>query len=266
MKIKQYIVTYDNNERLNQCITSMGKFSHEVFIIDNYGNAHVNNLEAYPNINILRNTLRPTFSTGHLAKDWNAALVLGFKNLTSPDADIVILNQNDAMFQPNYINELINLHNRFDFIQLGSGDEVMSFTPNAVKQIGLFDERFCNIGFQEADYCLPARILLSERSTINDVEHDRVLNPIDSVFNIIQHVICGHYRQDDSTMESAKYHTTSAVVFFQKWHNLPLDRNWSKFPEEFSFNKLVPVHSYISYPYFEKNIETLNRQRFVHNL
>lgn len=266
MKIKQYIVTYNNNERLNQCIESMGSFSHQVFIIDNYGNATVNNLESYPNVTILTNTLRPTFSTGHLAKDWNAALVLGFKDLNSPDADMVILNQNDAMFQPNYINELINLHERFDFVQLGSGDEVMSFTPNAIKQIGLFDERFCNIGFQEADYFLRARILLADKSTINDEEHDRTCNPIEWVNDIIQNVLCGHYREDDSTMKSAQYHTTSAKVFFQKWHNFALDRNWSKFPQDFPFNDLVPAYSYISYPYFEKNIKTLNQQRFVHNL
>lgn len=264
MKIKQYIVTYNNNELLNRCIDSMGDFSHEVFVIDNYGDAVVNS--SHNTLQILRNTLRPTFSTGHLAKDWNAGLVLGFKNLNEPDADIVILNQNDVVFKPNYISSLIELHTRFDFIQLGSGDEVLSFTPTAVKNIGLFDERFSNIGFQEADYFLRARILMPDKITINDEAHDRIWNPIDFVYDIIQNVDCGHNREESSTIASAKYHTTSAVAFLQKWQNLPVDRNWSKLPQGFPFNQLVPVYSHIMYPYFEKDIETLDRQRFLHHL
>jgi hypothetical protein len=264
MKIKQYIVTYNNNERLNACIKSMGNFSHEVYIVDNYGNAQLDNAEFYPTVTILRNVLRPSFSTGHLAKDWNAALVLGFQNLKEPDADIVILNQNDTLFQPNYVQELIQLHTLFDFVQLGAGDEVLSFTPNAVRQIGLFDERFSNIGFQEADYLLRAIILLPTRSTINDEIHDRLCNPIEWVNDIIQNVECGHNREEESTMASAQYHTTSAAAFFDKWHGLAVDRNWSKIPPEFSFTQLRPKVSYIMYPYFEKDIETLTQQNFLH--
>ena len=264
MRIKQYIVTYNNNNLLNRCIQSMGDFSHDVFIIDNYGNAVID--IPSKTLKILPNTLRPNFSTGHLAKDWNAALVLGFKDLKNPDADIVILNQNDAVFKPEYISNLVELHNVFDFVQLGSGDEVLSFTPNAVKKIGLFDERFSNIGFQEADYFLRARILMPDSITINDETHDRVWNPIDFVNDIIENIECGHNREEASTMASAKYHTTSAVAFFHKWQNLPVDRNWSKLPQGFRFDQLVPLYSHIMYPYFEKDIETLNKQRFLHSL
>jgi hypothetical protein len=45
-------------------------------------------------------------------------------------------------------------------------------TSNAVKQVGLFDERFCNIGLQEADYFLRCLLYNKDRSSLNDIEHD----------------------------------------------------------------------------------------------
>jgi hypothetical protein len=270
MKIKQYIVTYNNNVLLERCLRSMKAATHEITIIDNFGNCDVDTFGL--NVTIIKNSLRPPFSTGHLARDWNAGLILGFKNLTAPDADIVILNQNDVIFKDDYVNKLIKLHERYDFIQMGSGDEMMSFTPMAVKRIGLFDERFCNIGFQEADYLLRARIYHPERSTITDTIHDRIHNPLPKFESVIEEVECGHVRGEESTNKSAHYHITSQSVFYFKWKTEPvfeLDRNWSKSnwgkrPVGFDFNTLRPTTSHIFYPYFEKHIETLEEQNFVH--
>lgn len=263
MKIKQYIVTYNNNKLLNKCLESMSGVTHEIFIIDNFGNCEIENFNL--NVTIIKNELRPKFSTGHLSKDWNAGLVNGFQNLNNPDADIVILNQNDTIFKKNYIDKLIELHNKFDFIQMGSGDEMMSFTPNAVKQVGLFDERFCNIGFQEADYFLRCLLYNKDRSSINDIQHDRIINSLDMDDIVLENTICGHNREDIHTMNSAKYHINSHVMFNFKWNNLPLDRNWSKIPTNYNLSIIKPVLSNIMYPYFEKDILTLVNQNFIHN-
>jgi len=270
MKIKQYIVTYNNNVLLERCLRSMQGAMHEIVIIDNYGNCDVDTMGL--NITIVKNSLRPPFSTGHLARDWNSGLILGFKNLTAPDADVIILNQNDVIFKPDYVQRLVKLHERYDFIQMGAGDEMMSFTPAAVKRIGLFDERFCNIGFQEADYFLRARIYHPTRSTINDGIHDRIFNPISDFELAIENTECGHVRGEESTNKSAYYHITSQSVFYFKWKTNPifeLDRNWSapkwgSKPFDFDFNKLRPTTSHIFYPYFEKHIETLVEQNFIH--
>lgn len=263
MKIKQYVVTYNNNEMLDRCLKSMSGVNHEIVIIDNFGNCEIQDYDL--NVKIIKNELRPQFSTGHLSKDWNAGLVNGFKDLNNPDCDIVILNQNDVIFKPNYINNLITLHNRFDFIQMGSGDEMMSFTSNAVKKVGLFDERFCNIGFQEADYFLRCLIYNHERSSINDLQHDRFINNIQDNEIVIENVICGHDREEESTLLSSEFHPNSHIMFNFKWSNLPLDRNWSKIPEDFNFLELKPSISHIMYPYFEKDISTLKEQNFICN-
>ncbi len=264
MRIKQYIVTYNNNDVLQKCLHSMKGVTHEITIIDNFGNCEIPELDY--EVKVIHNALRPTFSTGHLAKDWNAGLVLGFEDLQNPKADIVILNQNDVVFKPNYIERLMKLHERFDFIQMGSGDEMMSFTPNAVKRIGLFDERFCNIGFQEADYFLRAWIHHPTKSTITDINHDRYLNKLSADEFVIENVECGHIRGEESAISSAVYHKHSSSVFFTKWNKLPLDRNWSRVRADFPIHRVKPISSYISYPYFEKHIETLTEQNFIYTL
>ena len=162
MKIKQYIVTYNNSLQINNCLDSIfSKLSKEelsileIYIINNHSNLEINK-EYLDNITILNNNLRPDFSTGHLARNWNQAIINGFQNLNNPDCDIVITNQDDTIFKENYINQIIELHKNFDLIQFGWGDNFISYTPNAIKRIGLWDERFCNIGYQEADYLLRA--------------------------------------------------------------------------------------------------------------
>lgn len=271
MKIKQYIVTYNNNILLERCLRSMQGVTHEITIIDNFGNCEVDTYNL--DVTIIKNSLRPSFSTGHLARDWNAGLILGFRSLVDPDADIVILNQNDVIFKQNYVSKLIRLHERYDFIQMGAGDEMTSFTPNAVRQIGLFDERFCNIGLQDADYLLRAKIYHPSRSTINDSIHGRIHNPLPEFSSVIEHTECGHNREEESTMMSAKYHIMSHSVFYYKWKTSPvfeLDRNWNKpnwgiRSNNFEFSKLRPTTSHIFYPYFEKNINTLREQNFIYN-
>ena len=62
----------------------------------------------------------------------------------------------------------LELHKKYSFIQFGRGCGFMSFKPEAIKKIGLWDERFCNIGFHEADYFLRAFLFNNESTTLND--------------------------------------------------------------------------------------------------
>jgi hypothetical protein len=262
MKVKQYIVTYNNSLQINNCLESI--FSAlsieeldmlDLYIINNHTNFIINK-KFEGKVKILHNSLRPNFSTGHLSRNWNQAIINGFQNLNNPDCDFVIANQDDVLFKSNYVSKLIEHHKRFNFIQLGDGDSFMSFTPNAIKRIGLFDERFCNIGYQEADYFLRALIYHPNWISINDEQHLRKHNPIEEN-NIIYSLESGYHRREPSHMESMKFHNITYKLFKAKWGVEP--EVW----DVPSLLTLKPqISSYLYYPYFEKNIETLEQQNY----
>jgi hypothetical protein len=161
--INLYIVTF-KNVTLNINVIN----NHSEFIIN----------EKFKNINVMHNTLRPDFSTGHLSRSWNQAIMHGFRSLRNPIAQIVVACQVDSIFSGDWLTRLLDLHQRYSFVSAGHGDAFLSFTPDGVKAIGLFDERFCNIIHQECDYFNRALIFNKDKSSINDFWHGgRVLNP-----------------------------------------------------------------------------------------
>ena len=163
MKTKLYIVTYNNNEILNNwalktLFESDFPFDNsEIYVINNHSNIYIEP-QYKDKIKILNNDLRPDFSTGHLSRNWNQAIINGFKNLNEPDCDLVIACQNDTKFCKNWYSKLIitMLKDGYKYITCGIGDQFQVFTTDSVKNIGLYDERFCNIGYQEGDYFLRA--------------------------------------------------------------------------------------------------------------
>ena len=173
MKIKFYIVNYNNDGVLNNMILKSlfeSKFDRdktEIFIINNHTNIHVND-EYKSFVTILNNTLRINESTGHLSRNWNQAMINGFRSLKSPDCDIVIGCQNDTVIESNWHEILLENLQQYKYIQQGRGDQFQVWTPEAVKHIGLYDERFCNITFQEYDYFTRAILCYIEHSSIND--------------------------------------------------------------------------------------------------
>ena len=203
MKVKIYIVTYNNNKILNDwALTTLfnsdfktSEHTSEVFIINNHSNISIN--DPYKDkVTILENSLRPDFSTGHLARNWNQALINGFKNLDKPDCDIVVCCQNDTKFKKNWFENLLKLHETYTFITQGQGDAFHSYKPAAVKNIGLWDERFCNICYQEHDYFLRALIYNKEHSSINSKGSRQLLN--NSNIELLEKVRCGSQRGEKS--------------------------------------------------------------------
>jgi len=117
MKIKIFITTYNNNailqERsLNSLINSKyPRDKVEIYIIDNYGDVILQDNKL--NIKILHNQLRSKHSTGHLARNWNQSIILGFEDLDAPLCDIVLTAQNDAVFDPEWYNKLSFLSTQY---------------------------------------------------------------------------------------------------------------------------------------------------------
>ena len=249
---------------IDQCLGSMlierwrdRGFELQVFVINNHPQFGMDE-KFKPQVTIFHNNLRASWSTGHLARNWNQALILGFENLKEPAADLIVTMQDDTLLQPDWLDKLAaHHHSGLDFVQFGIGDNLCSYTPEAVKRIGLWDERFCNIGYQEADYFLRAVAFLKERATVNDMGHNRVWNPREN--DVIQFLQCGNARGEKYNHDSQMFHPVSRAVFAAKYGALSPE-NWS-FDPTANFTILQP--SYMMYPYFEKDVETLREQGYV---
>lgn len=262
-KIKLYIVTYNSDEVLKQsleCIynSDIIHYDFQIFIINNYSKLENFNGK---NLTILDNILRPDFSCGHLSRNWNQAIINGFKNLNDPDCDLVILMQNDTFILNRCFSHLIEYSKLYDFIQLGAGDQLMCFNVNAIKRIGIFDERFCCITFQEADYFFSAISLHKNKTSINDaVPHRRIHNAINDVNKI--------FLKEDFHFNPYDY-TSFEDRDKKTWrnHNLNLFRKkWGFYPEEWDTGILARcrplIKKYMYYPFFEKDIQTLKEQNY----
>lgn len=264
MKIKQYIVTYNNavwvNKGLESIFANLSEYELsilQIFVINNHSNLQIE--EKYlDKITVLNNVLRPDFSTGQLPRNWNQAIINGFVDLNNPDCDILITNQDDTIFKANYVNRLIELHKQYDLITFGHGDNVVSYTPNAVKRIGLWDERF-PMGFQEADYFTRAYLYLKDRSMINDPNHQRNHNRIPDEDWIIDYTVpSGHNRNEPYHMAGGIGRHTR-YMYIVKWGINPdngykeIDRAQQRLP------------NFIYYPYFEKDVQTLYEQQYIQN-
>jgi hypothetical protein len=137
-------------------------------------------------------------------------------------------------------------HKKYNFITNGIGDALHSYTVDALKTVGLWDERFCNIGYQEGDYFLRHK-LYNPNSSINDDAHKRTHNSVDTDI-VARGRICGFRRQVESNVSSMKYHKVSAEAFKKKWGTCPIS---GKF---WDITKDMLLPQFILYPYFECNL------------
>lgn len=251
--ISIYIVTYKDNDALNTNLDSI--FSSDdidnninVNIINNYSAESLIIDKNFTNkIVILNNVLRPNFSTGHLSRNWNQAIINGFENLLQPKNDIVITCQDDMVWDKKWYKKINSIHEFYTFYTCDNGDGLCSYKPNAIKKIGLWDEKFCGITYQEADFFLRALINNKEYSSINDYWHKRTHNTTD----IIAKRSTGSdiYREHNGRHAYKEY---TYQLFLEKWNNLQPE-NWNIL----SLNKnIIPkIKNYILYPFFEKDID-----------
>ncbi len=252
VNIEFFIVTYKNEDLLHRCIASimtMSKPSHitlNINIINNHGT-----LCPLQRVTIHNNTIRPDFSTGHLARNWNQAILNAFKDPRHSATDLLILCQNDTMLHPHFMINILDLMRQYHYITIGAGDEVQVMNINAIEEVGLFDERFCNIGFQEADYFLRSKLILQDKACINDYRHGRLHNALSEEYifdKLINQVTCGYERNDESSGASMIHHDISKQVFFYKWGNHIDPENWN---ETHDTIEQVPKQ-FMYYPYFER--------------
>lgn len=282
--ISVYIVTYRSPADLNNNIASLLASGADVRInvINNHSEFFLEPKHE-KTVTVLHNRLRPDFSTGHLARNWNQALLHGFRDLKNPASEMVITVQDDVLFKADWLARLRDLHRRYSFVTMGAGDSFCSYLPEAVRKIGLWDERFCNIGFQEADYFLRALIYNRERSSINDRIHGRLHNAAegntfapflpdyrrelereetesdpdraDSLLITVPRMNLG---RKQAHLSSMKFHRLVQAVFESKWGLS--DTQWT--PEHYAVRK-SHIPNYMTYPYFEQDIEGLREKNYI---
>ncbi len=272
--IKLWMVTYNNPEcvknNLDTLFKSMEKFARvgreeldfqlQINIINNHSNFILPEDYQFEFKNIkVWNNLRIDESCGHLARDWNFALISSFRDLKAPACDQVICVHDDVIWHEDWFDKLWDIHygQKFDFYIGDYGCSFHSYLPSAVRKVGLWDERFCNIAYHEADYMLRQRIYNPTNSTINDHVQGRVWNPTAVFFDH------PHHNSDKQTAanESLRYHPVSRSVFEQKWGIYPERWGATNVLQSPPRGPLIP--GYLYYPYFERDVETLTEQKYV---
>lgn len=180
-KLKVYIVTYKRSDILNDTLEKLfdSDFSlvenTEVNIINNHSDFHLKP-EHEKRVNVLHNTLRPDWSNGNLAENWNQALINGFRDLNNPDCEYLVTMQNDTAVCKDWAYNLLSMLETYNFVVGRFGDNLVGYTPEAVKRIGIWDENFFGVQYKEADYWIRALALNREGSCINDILHGIELN------------------------------------------------------------------------------------------
>jgi|SRR6056300_77584 len=261
--IKIFIVTYNNPKLLNQNLKSLfdsyADFSDiKIEIINNYSVNFKLDDRFVDRVKVHHQTLRPDWSCGHLSRDWNQAIVNGFADLNNPWCEQLILAQDDLLWDKDWRQRLDKIHEDYTLYAADDGDCLISLLPDAVKKIGLFDERFCAIGHHEGDYFIRAWLYNEEKSSINDYRHRRVLNPTDII--VQRHRING-----DQRSRVIDFNSTIHLPFWRlKWGDDVTPTTWSKWKikDKNVIRPLIP--NQFMYPYFEKDIEYTREKNYLH--
>mgnify|MGYP003647455178 CR=1 FL=1 len=294
-KMKIYIATYKRSEILNDTLKKLfdsdfpNTTDTEVNIINNHSEFYLRP-EFEKKVNVLHNVLRPDWSNGNLSENWNQALINGFKDLSNPDCEYLVTMQNDTSVHPNWYGNLMKAHEKFNFIVGKYGDNLVSYTPKAVKKIGIWDENFFGVQYKEADYWIRALIFNKEKSCINDTLHGLELNNEESLE--LDTTIDRNFieedgfkgantlkRRADDTEHQNIWRTRSGIFkeyawkyFYEKWKGTwksnPQKQGWLKnWSQDFIDNppdiKKSNIKNTIKYMYFEKDIENLREKNYL---
>jgi len=269
MKIKFYIVTYKRYLDLHRTLlslfnTDIDEFDVEVFVVNNHSDFKMGAFESKNGdarkITVLHNTFRPDFSCGHLARNYNEILIHGFKHLDDNVCDIVVHSHDDNGFDEKLFSKLVSYHEKYDIVTSSQGCGLVSYVPNGVKRVGMWDERFCTIGYHEGDYFLRAIKYNSDRVSINDWQGARRRwNEIEPLAFKLEGT-----NLNESHLRSQHYYPVCRELWVKKWGTKIIDTTWS----DEALNEVINdkknekygpfIPQYMFYPYFEKSIDDVN--------
>lgn len=109
----------------------------------------------------------------------------------------------------------------------------MLLNYNVIDNVGLFDERFCSIGYQEMDYFTRLVKYYKEKTSLNDYLYDFGNNSLKNEDIIIEKTLTGNMRNDE-------HHITIYHHINEKLYKDKIKNNMKQF---------------VFYPYFETELK-----------
>jgi hypothetical protein len=229
-----FIVTYKTEDFLKENIKSILDSDIKKFV-NNFTITVINNyhkkfdiekeIKSY-GVRVIHNYLRSCDMKGHLARNWNESIIMGFESVNNPKNDIVILCQDDTKFKQNWFENLLKHHidHGYEWVMNGCGDQFQSFLGTShIKKVGLYDERFNSIQWQEIDYQIRSIIYNEYKVSISDWCHNCFYNALgtekDRVWLVeIGEKYCGYRRRtNDQGKSDWRYAEANMDFWIQKW-------------------------------------------------
>lgn len=244
LRVKFFIVTYNANAALMRNLENIFKCVEEpnISIINNHKapiSAEIT--QKYPTVQVYENVLRHPNSHGHLSRSWNQCLLFGFGNANTPDADWVIGMQDDLIIDYKFWEIAKEQMNYRDFIMVGPGDQIWLSNLTALLKIGFWDEHFCTIAYQEADYYHRAYLHLKDRCILEDHLHqpegpslisNNCLN-LKQLIRVAKEESSVFAAEHDGRQNYHLLHNYNKSYFLYKWntklepHNFEISKNLS---------------------------------------
>ena len=258
MKIKFYVVTYNRKNDLHRTLSSLfstdiDNHDVEVYVVNNHTTLEISP-EFSDRVTVLNNVFRPNKSTGHLSRNYNEIFLHGFGSLANPECDILMHSHDDNEFSFNFFSDMLAYHSDYELITFSQGCGLMSYTPEAVRTIGMWDERFCTIGYHEGDYFLRALVYMKDKTSINDPKQLREWNPLTHVC----HKLSGTSENPEHRRSFASYSICRKL--WELKYPIVKDVGWTHAQMQ---NMAAPsIPTYVMYPYFEKGIYETDKKYF----
>jgi hypothetical protein len=218
--IAVYVVTYRKPEVLAANLRSLyagmaGPDRVRVTVLSNHPDVEIPADVPAPRVVI--NSTRSPNAWGYLARDWNWALMDGFGTWRGSDIGWCVLAQNDVEWLPDWESRLRAVRG-IDFFSQPRGDQAMAFTIRAVREVGLFDERFCTLHFQEQDYFARAMLVLGERASLtDDHEHHEDTSSWNPLGQVLIAPSWSGFDDEDERFHTRKTHDELARLLANKW-------------------------------------------------
>ena len=283
MKVVISIVTYRNEEHINRNLETLFRSDVvnedcKVEIINNHSNFKLHD-EFKDRVTVLHNVVRPDWSCGHITRDYNSAYIRNFVSLAHPAVDWIVTSQDDVLWKPNWWSQLmrVNRERGFEFVTSGIGDSIVAVTAEAIRHTGIWDERFCAIGWHDGDMFSRAIIWFRAKSSINDWGHGRACNNCDEGRMGTEHkdfrydsIFITQPSRNADQYDAIDCREPKKLGFSSADWQIPIfTEKWGP-PEVTTWGVMMPHpparprgNSYTFYPYFEKDVYNLKEKGYI---
>lgn len=180
-RVSVYVITFSEDALLSALLSSLEGQNVSVTVINTNRRPLRDRVSAAlpPSVRV-HDALSTTLSIGHSTRHYNEALTNGFDTLDEPQSDLVVTIQADTHLCPDWLAHLRRAHAEHGcaLVQAGQGDQLVSYSVDAVRTLGLWDERFIGISVHEGDFFIRALMGMPSATCLHDTDHLRIWRPV----------------------------------------------------------------------------------------